>query len=130
MSVFSCILIGDESLTQGCGAQLLEAGHSVRAVVTGDARVEAWAKGEGLPVLRAPESLHGLAGEERFDWILSIANLRILKPDVLRLASRGAVNFHDGPLPGYAGLNTPVWAILNGETSHLYLKANGNCRPS
>jgi len=118
MSVFSCILIGDESLTQGCGAQLLEAGHSVRAVVTGDARVEAWAKGEGLPVLRAPESLHGLAGEERFDWILSIANLRILKPDVLRLASRGAVNFHDGPLPGYAGLNTPVWALLNGEVRH------------
>ncbi|WP_333815015.1 MupA/Atu3671 family FMN-dependent luciferase-like monooxygenase, partial [Tabrizicola sp.] len=25
---------------------------------------------------------------------------------------------HDGPLPGYAGLNAPVWALLNGETSH------------
>ncbi|HEX9858486.1 MAG TPA: MupA/Atu3671 family FMN-dependent luciferase-like monooxygenase, partial [Paracoccaceae bacterium] len=29
-----------------------------------------------------------------------------------------AVNFHDGPLPRYAGLNAPVWAILNGEARH------------
>ncbi|MGC3972487.1 MAG: LLM class flavin-dependent oxidoreductase [Pirellulales bacterium] len=28
------------------------------------------------------------------------------------------MNFHDGPLPAYAGLNTPVWALLNGETEH------------
>ncbi len=33
-------------------------------------------------------------------------------------ARKGAVNFHDGPLPRYAGLNAPVWAILNGETTH------------
>ena len=38
-------------------------------------------------------------------------------PQVLALA-RGAVNFHDGPLPRYAGLNAPVWAILNGERQH------------
>jgi natural product biosynthesis luciferase-like monooxygenase protein len=37
---------------------------------------------------------------------------------VLALAARGAVNFHDGPLPDYAGLNAPVWALLNGETRH------------
>ena len=30
----------------------------------------------------------------------------------------GAINFHDGPLPRYAGLNAPVWAILNRETRH------------
>ena len=40
-------------------------------------------------------------------------------PDpVLALAARGAINFHDGPLPRYAGLNAPVWAILNREPAH------------
>ena len=28
------------------------------------------------------------------------------------------MNLHDGPLPHYAGLNAPVWAILNGESQH------------
>ena len=37
---------------------------------------------------------------------------------VLARATKGAVNFHDGPLPAYAGLNAPVWAILAGETTH------------
>ena len=36
----------------------------------------------------------------------------------LELARQGAVNFHDGPLPAYAGLNAPVWAILNREATH------------
>jgi len=28
----------------------------------------------------------------------------------------GVINFHDGPLPEYAGLNAPVWALLQGES--------------
>ncbi len=53
-----------------------------------------------------------------FDWLLSIANLDLIPEAVLALPARGAVNFHDGPLPAYAGLNAPVWAILNGEADH------------
>ena len=37
---------------------------------------------------------------------------------MIALPTRAAINFHDGPLPEYAGLNTPVWALLNGETQH------------
>ena len=55
--------------------------------------------------------------EGEFDWLLSIANLQIV-PEVLLAKAEGAVNFHDGPLPDYAGLNAPVWARLNGETKH------------
>ena len=36
----------------------------------------------------------------------------------LAQAGKGAINFHDGPLPRYAGLNAPVWAIINGEPDH------------
>ena len=37
---------------------------------------------------------------------------------MLAKATRGAINFHDGPLPRYAGLNAPVWALINRETRH------------
>ena len=52
------------------------------------------------------------------DWLLSIANLRMIPDDVLALPTKGAINFHDGPLPAYAGLNTPAWAIINGAPTH------------
>ncbi len=58
-----------------------------------------------------------LAGDAA-DWLLSVANLDLLPANVLALPRLGAVNFHDGPLPAYAGLNAPLWAILNGETRH------------
>ncbi|MGO4841921.1 formyltransferase family protein, partial [Rhizobiaceae sp. 2RAB30] len=58
-----------------------------------------------------------LAGID-YDWLFSAANLRMIPDAVWRKARSGAANFHDGPLPRYAGLNAPAWAILEGETSH------------
>ncbi|PKP67031.1 MAG: peptide synthetase, partial [Alphaproteobacteria bacterium HGW-Alphaproteobacteria-5] len=97
---------------------LAGAGHEIAAVATRHADVADWARAAGLHVL-APgvglaERIEGL----EFDWLLSIANLDLLPEPVLARATRGAVNFHDGPLPRYAGLNAPVWAILNGEAQH------------
>ena len=115
MTRFSCALIGDETLLAGCGDQLLEGGHSVRAVVTGNAQVRDWAEGHGLSVLA---DMAGLAQVGGFDWLFSIANLAVIPDEVLALPAKGAVNFHDGPLPGYAGLNTPIWALLAGEERH------------
>ncbi len=50
-------------------------------------------------------------------------DLRIAQPGLLDQFAEngvevGAINFHDGPLPRYAGLNTPAWAIINGEAEH------------
>jgi natural product biosynthesis luciferase-like monooxygenase protein len=113
---FSAVLIGHQSLAQQCGQMWLEAGHVIAAVVTRHPGVRDWAVARGLLVV-APGP--GLA--ERLpgcDWILSVANLDLLPSAVLAHAVRGAVNFHDGPLPRYAGLNAPVWAIMSGEARH------------
>ena len=115
MTYFSCALIGDETLLAGCGDQILEGGHTIRAVVTGNDQVRAWAERHGLVV---QDDMAGLASAGGFDWLLSIANLKVLPDDILALPTRGAINFHDGPLPRYSGLNTPVWALLAGETRH------------
>ncbi|OIQ45004.1 MAG: peptide synthetase [Roseobacter sp. MedPE-SW] len=113
MSQFSCVVIGNESLLIGCAEALLAQGHQITAVVSTDADIRAWAKGKALPLLTNPAEL-----TQAFDWLLSIANLRVIPEPILALARKGAVNFHDGPLPRYAGLNTPNWALMAGEAQH------------
>lgn len=116
MTPFTAILVGNESLTLQCGEFMLARGHHVAAVVTRNADVRKWAEARGL---RVEEFGTDLAARLKVsvDWLLSIANLNVIPDEVLALA-KGAVNFHDGPLPKYAGLNAPVWAIMNGESHH------------
>ncbi len=114
MTRFTSLLIGHESLTLQCGQMLLDAGHSISAVVTRNPEVSAWARASNLPVLAPGDDLTAIP----FDWLLSIANLEIIPQSLLDRAAKGALNFHDGPLPRYAGLNAPVWAILNREALH------------
>ena len=118
MTRFSAVLIGHESLTIQCGAMLVEAGHTLVAVVSNDSAVLAWADAQGVEVIAPGKGLAQRLAGRSFDWIVSAANLAMLPPSVLALPSKGAVNFHDGPLPARAGLNTPVWALLNGDARH------------
>ncbi len=115
---FSTLLIGNESLTVSCGEALLDRGHSISALVTTNADVAAWGASRGLRTHAQDAGLAARLAGLSVDWLLSIANLSVIPAPVLALAQKGAVNFHDGPLPHYAGLNAPVWAILNGEARH------------
>ncbi|WP_299557653.1 MupA/Atu3671 family FMN-dependent luciferase-like monooxygenase [uncultured Sulfitobacter sp.] len=116
-SAFSCVILGDQSLTIACADIIHAGGHRIRAVVSDDADVAAWAQAHGITVFHRANDLYA-ADLGPFDWLLSIANLRILPDAVLALPVKGAVNFHDGPLPRYAGLNTPAWAVINREVRH------------
>lgn len=50
--------------------------------------------------------------------IFNINGFAILRQHLLSLPTYGVINFHNGPLPLYAGLNIPTWAIWNGERFH------------
>ena len=118
MTPFDCILIGDESLTLHCAQTLLAQHHRIGAIVSDNSELADWARGRDIRVeSHGPDLADRLRGLS-VDWVLSIANLRILPQDVLALGRKGAVNFHDGPLPRRAGLNAPVWAMIEGETHH------------
>ena len=117
-TVFSSVLIGSESLLVGCGEVLLDHGFPIAMVVTDNDEIAAWAQGRGLPVADLDTDLPEKLAEMRFEWLFSIANLRIIPDAVLAQAANGAINFHDGLLPAYAGVNAPVWALLNGEAQH------------
>ncbi|MEF9604632.1 formyltransferase family protein, partial [Paracoccus sp. PXZ] len=116
MTQFSAILVGNESLMRHAAETLLARGHRIHAVVTRNPDLRDWAQGAGLAVEDQDAPLP--ADAPVADWLLSVANLSILRPEMLARGRLGAINFHDGPLPRLAGLNAPVWAIIGGEARH------------
>ncbi|GEB48125.1 amino acid adenylation domain-containing protein [Streptomyces cacaoi] len=115
---FSCVVVGEETLLVECTRLLRQRGHTVAAVVSPSAELLAWAEDEGLPALPFGRDLAERLAPLRFDYLFSIANLRMLPEEVLALPARMPVNFHDGPLPRHAGLFATSWAILEGAEQH------------
>ncbi|MFM2072971.1 MAG: hypothetical protein RLZZ623_3235, partial [Actinomycetota bacterium] len=120
---FRCALVGADSLLIECGELLRSRGHEIVAVAAGSAKVAEWARSHGLPVVVVDDGADNSAwvaalAQHQFEWLFAITHLAILPDSVLALPTAGAVNFHDGPLPNYAGLNAPAWALLNGEPTY------------
>ncbi|GGU44222.1 amino acid adenylation domain-containing protein [Streptomyces coeruleorubidus] len=115
---FSCVVIGEETLLVECTRLLMARGHTVAAVVSPSAELLDWAQGEGLPAVPFGADLAERLAPLRFDYLFSIANLRMLPEEVLALPTRLPVNFHDSPLPRHAGLFSTSWAILDGDKQH------------
>jgi methionyl-tRNA formyltransferase len=55
---------------------------------------------------------------QNVDLLLNVHSLHLAHPAVVAAPRIGSFNLHPGPLPEYAGLNVPSWAVYNGETSH------------
>ncbi|HKU40594.1 MAG TPA: formyltransferase family protein, partial [Polyangiales bacterium] len=126
---FRAFLIGADSLLLECASLLLERGHDLAGIVSDAPRVRSWARQHGVRTLSLAEYAQVLAAEP-FDYLFSITHLALIPEAVLRLPRRAAINFHDGPLPRYAGLNAPAWALLRGEREygiswHLILPGGG-----
>jgi UDP-4-amino-4-deoxy-L-arabinose formyltransferase/UDP-glucuronic acid dehydrogenase (UDP-4-keto-hexauronic acid decarboxylating) len=64
------------------------------------------------PALAATLRDHGV------DLLLNVHSLFIAHAVVVAAPRVGSFNVHPGPLPAYAGLNAPSWAIYHGETMH------------
>ena len=114
----SAIFIGEESLVIECAQQFLQRGYTVVALVSEKAEAVAWATTRGIPTFPFDKNLPAALRSSRFDLLFSIANLKIIPAELLDLAQMGGINFHDGPLPAYAGLYTTSWAIYNREREH------------
>ena len=113
-----CFVIGADSLLAECGDILLARGHEICGVATRAARIESWARGHGIDIVDLDGDYVAAMAAKSFDWLFAITHLEILPADVLAIPTCGAINFHDGPLPRYAGLNTPAWALIAGEVEY------------
>lgn len=124
------VLAAEESAGVRALRLLAESTHEVCCVATtslaGDRSrgltVAAVAEELGIPALsgRAVRDA-GFADElrrEAVDVLLNVHSLYIVRAEVLAAMRCGSFNLHPGPLPAYAGLNAPSWAIYNGEPTH------------
>lgn len=118
LNSFSCFIIGAESLLIQCAEILLHRRHQIRGVISGKKLIADWAQEKGIPLISPARHLADQLGQEPFDYLFSIANLAIIPREVLALPRKGAINFHDGPLPRYAGLHATSWALIRKEKVH------------
>ena len=110
-------MIGDAAIAVHCLRRLVDSGFEVVGCLpAGDAFAEE-CRSMGLRTFEVDAGLEVLL-REPCDWILSVFNIRILPPELIRHPRRGVVNFHDGPLPRYAGLYAPTRALIDGESDH------------
>ena len=129
MESMRIVLVGEESAGAHVLRWLVAQSREVVAVLTGAPEsgaprgpVAIVARANRLrvePAVRVREP--ALAAElraERIDLLLNVHALHVIHPDVLDAVRIGAFNLHPGPLPRYAGLNGPSWAILRGETTY------------
>lgn len=118
------LLAAEESAGARSLLAVLNSSHELTGVLTSsaDSAVGREAVRNGIPVLPA-KSLKDPAfavelSRQPVDVLLNVHSLYVIRPEILGCFSFGCFNLHPGPLPDYAGMNAPSWALLNGEPQH------------
>ncbi len=115
---FRCVLLGSGTLSLQCADMLLRAGHGVVAVVSDDEALRQWAAARDIPQFTPDADLGNLLDQQPFDYLFCIVYPYLVPVQVLALPLRGAINYHDSPLPRYAGTHATFWAMFNQEQMH------------
>jgi methionyl-tRNA formyltransferase len=122
------LLVAEEAAGIQVLRRLASSGHEIAGVLTapqtrgGGATVSGVAEGLGLTVepserVRDP-ALAGRIRDRGVDLLLNVHSLFVIHEAVVAAPTIGSFNLHPGPLPAYAGLNAPSWAIYHGEKGH------------
>ena len=111
-----------------CIEELLRQGAEISLIFTHEdsATEQIWfssvrelADKHGIPYctdsINEPESIERLR-EIGPDFLLSFYYRNMIKPDVLDIPEKGALNLHGSYLPKYRGRVPVNWAVINGET--------------
>lgn len=128
MSRVNVLLVAEEAAGIQVLRRIAGSGHRLVAVMTappttgGGATVADVAGGLGVPVLPSERVRDPALAEwirsEQVDLLLNVHSLFVAHGDVVAAPAIGSFNLHPGPLPEYAGLNAPSWAIYHGEARH------------
>jgi methionyl-tRNA formyltransferase len=125
--MLNVLLVAEEAAGLQALKLLAESDHRVTAVLssTGEERgagVARAAAGLGLPIAD-PRAVRDPAFADRLrdqgiDLLVNVHSLHIAAAEVVDAPRIGSFNLHPGPLPEYAGLNAPSWAIFEGRSDH------------
>jgi amino acid adenylation domain-containing protein len=114
----SCYLISETSLGLQCATELIKEGHKLLGIISTHHETCRWAHQNNIPIIPSLLDFQKLNPYKKFDYLFSIVNSQILTASVLQLPRFCAINYHDSPLPKYAGVHATSWALLNNEKTH------------
>ena len=110
--------IGSGQLLTECAGQWLSAGGVVHGVISDCPIVAGWCAQRGIERLSPGQDQASWLARAPFDYLFSIVNHAITPAAILALPLKRAINYHDSPLPRYAGFNATSWAIIDGQARH------------
>ncbi|MCK1341714.1 non-ribosomal peptide synthetase module, partial [Bradyrhizobium sp. 38] len=93
-------------------------GHVIRGVLCADVIFGDWAARANILRAASVEELSALLNAQSVELIFLVGNPFKLPADVFRRVHKGAFNYHDGPLPRYAGTHATSWALLAQEVEY------------
>lgn len=114
----SHFLMGEQHRLVQCAEILLQKGHDIYGIITAKPSIQRWAKENDLHHITPDDDVLGLLKQKPFDIFFSCYNFWPVTSEILTLPRKYAINFHDSPLPSYAGVNATNWALINGEIFH------------
>ena len=127
-AALNVLLVAEESAGIHVLRALLSSTHRIAGVLTaptatgGGATVASVAEGADIHVQPSELVKDGAFADwvrsQDVDVLLNVHSLFLIHSDVVTAPRIGSFNLHPGPLPEYAGLNTPSWAIYHGEEHH------------
>ena len=119
MSSFSCFVVGDGILALSCLEILLQKDCQVLGVYSTDNSLQKWSQEHGITHAASRSMFQKTLLGVEYDYLFSINNIQwIIPKNVIARAKKATINYHDSPLPKYAGLYATSWALLNGETEY------------
>ena len=114
-----CYIIGETALSKAAGEILLDNNFYINGIFTDDSQTRKWADKHDIPCHHPQKKLiSDIVSSVRPDYLFSIVNSRILDQHIIDQPLKYAINYHDSPLPRYAGLHATTWAVINLEHNH------------
>jgi len=123
------LLVGEESAGMQTLKVLANSDHNLVGVMASPTRkspggMTVWQLAEKMGCRAWPAELvkdpkfADVIRAERVDLLLNVHSLFLIKAEIVEAPRFGSFNLHPGPLPRYAGLNAPSWAIYHDEKAH------------
>lgn len=117
-NVLSCYIIGDDNITLQCADIILTNHHKLLGLISSSKKIKKWCEANSVTCIKNIKEFEKNHMDKKCDFLFSIANGNILPESILQYPFFYAINYHNSPLPKYAGLYATSWAILNDETEH------------
>ncbi len=123
------LLVGEESAGMQTLKLLASSDHNLVGVMASPTRkapggMTVWQLAEKMGCRAWPAELvkdpnfADVIRAEQVDLLLNVHSLFLIKAEIVEAPRFGSFNLHPGPLPRYAGLNAPSWAIYHDEKAH------------